>query len=304
MAKLSIIGAGNLGSQAAFYAALKGVGEIVLVDIVEGMPQGKSLDMMEAMPIAGSSSKISGTNDYSDTKDSDVVIVTAGLPRKPGMTREDLIETNSKIIKSVIPEVVKNSPHCKLIIVTNPLDAMVYLAYKLSGFPKNRVMGMAGVLDSARFRAFVSMETGSNNVEAMILGSHGDLMVPLLGHCKVDGKPITDVLEKEKIDAIVERTRKAGGEIVQLLKNGSAFFAPGMSAAEMAISMIKDEKKTLPCACLLEGEYGVNGLFVGVPAKLGKDGVEEVVELELNDDEKKALESSVEHIKEVTSKIE
>ncbi len=306
MAKLSIIGAGNLGSQAAFYAALKGVEEIVLVDIVEGMPQGKSLDMMEAMPIANSSSKITGANTYGKTKDSDVVIVTAGLPRKPGMTREDLLETNSRIINSVIPEVAKYSPNCKLIIVTNPIGAMVYLSYKLSGFPKNRVIGMAGVLDSARFSAFVAMETNedASNIQAIVLGSHGDLMVPLLSRCKVNGKPITEILSKEKIDAIVERTRKAGGEIVQLLKTGSAFFAPGMSAAEMAISIIKDKKKILPCLAMLEGEYGVNGLFVGVPAKLGKDGVEEILELELSDSEKKAFDNSVSHIREVVGKLQ
>lgn len=304
MTKLSIIGSGNLGSQAGFYAALKGISEIVLFDIVEGMPQGKALDMMEAMPLDGSSSKISGTNDYLDTKDSDVVIVTAGLPRKPGMTREDLIEINTKIMKSVIPGVVENSPNCKIIIVSNPVDAMVYLAYKLSGFPKQRIIGMAGVLDSARFRAFIAMETGSNDVEAIVLGSHGDLMVPLIGHCKVDGKPLSEVLTKEKIDVIVQRTRKAGGEIVQLLKTGSAFFAPGMSAAEMAISIINDEKKILSCLAMLEGEYGVNGLFVGVPVKLGKEGVEEIIKIELTEEEKAAFENSVNHIKKVVEKLE
>ncbi len=306
MAKLSVIGAGNLGSQAAFYASLRGFAdEIVLVDILEGMPQGKALDMMEAMPIAGSNVKISGSNTYDATKDSDVVIVTAGLPRKPGMSREDLLETNSRIIKSVIPEVVKNSPNCALIIITNPVDAMVYLTYKLSGFPKNRIMGMAGVLDSARFRAFIAMETGAdvNDVEAVVLGSHGDLMVPLVNLCKVNGKPITELLSNEKIDVIVERTRKGGGEIVQLLKNGSAFFAPGLSAASMAESIIKDQKKTLPCLAMLEGEYGVNGLFVGVPAKLGKGGVEEVVELEMSEEEKKAFDASVSHIREVVEKV-
>ena len=306
MAKLSIIGAGNLGSQAAFYAALKGVGEIVLVDIVEGMPQGKSLDMMEGMPLADSSSKIKGANTYEETRDSDVVIVTAGLPRKPGMTREDLLETNSNILKSVIPEVVKYSPNCKLIIVTNPVDAMVYLAYKLSGFPKSRVIGMAGALDSSRFSAFIAMEANEDvkNIQAIVMGSHGDLMVPLLSHCKVNGKPVTEVLGREKIESIVERTRKAGGEIVQLLKNGSAFFAPGMSAAEMAMSIINDKKKIIPCLAMLEGEYGVNGLFVGVPARLGKGGVEEILELELSGEEKKAFENSVSHIREVVANLQ
>ena len=305
MAKLSIVGAGNLGSQAAFYAAIKGVEEIVLVDIIEGMPQGKALDIMESMPIAGSSSKITGSNDYSATKDSDVVIITAGQPRKPGMTREDLIEVNSGIIKSIVPEIVKNSPGCKLIIVTNPIDAMVHLAYRLSGFPKERVMGMAGVLDSARFRAFAAIETGANpsDVEAIVLGSHGDLMVPAVNLCKIKGKPISELLSKEKISRIVERTRKGGEEIVQLLKTGSAFFAPGMSAAEMAISIINDEKKILPCAAMLDGEYGFSGIFAGVPARLGREGVEEIVEVELSEDEKKAFEDSVMHIKEIASNL-
>ncbi|MBW2978103.1 malate dehydrogenase [Candidatus Woesearchaeota archaeon] len=306
MAKLTIVGAGNLGSQAAFYSALKGFADIVLVDIVEGMPQGKALDMQQAMAVEGSNVKIVGSNDYEATKDSDVVIIPAGIPRKPGMAREDLLATNAKILKSVIPSVVKYSPNSVLIIVTNPLDAMVYLAYKLSGFPKNRVIGMAGVLDSARFRTFVAQELKEdiNNIQAMVLGSHGDLMVPLLNHCKVKGKPIKELIDDKRLSEIVERTRKGGAEIVGLLKTGSAFFAPGLSAAEMAESIIKDQKKILPCAALCEGEYDINGVFVGVPAKLGKQGVEEIVELELNEEEKNALQKSVEHIKLVVKKME
>jgi malate dehydrogenase len=306
MSKLTIVGSGNLGSQAAFYAALKNIAdEIVLVDIVEGMPQGKALDMLEAMPITGSNVKITGSNNYKSSKDSDVVIITAGLPRRPGMTREDLLETNSKIIKSVVTEVVKYSPSSKLIIVTNPLDAMVYLAYKISKFPKNRVIGMAGVLDTARFRTFIAQELNAdlNKVEAVVLGSHGDLMVPLIDHCKVNGKPVKKLIPKEKLDKIIERTRKGGEEIVNLLKTGSAFFAPGLSAAQMAESIIKDKKMILPCAVLLEGEYSTNGVFVGVPAKLGKNGVEEIIELKLAQEEKKAFQQSVDHIKKVVEDI-
>ena len=306
MSKLTIVGAGNLGSQAAFYAALRNIAdEIVLVDIVEGMPQGKALDMLQSMSVAGSNVKIAGSNNYEASNDSDVVIITAGLPRKPGMSREDLLETNSKIVKSVVKQIVEYSPNCKLIIVTNPLDAMVQLACEISGFPKQRVMGMAGVLDTSRFRTFIAQELNVdvNKVEAMVLGSHGDLMVPLINHCKVDGRPVLELLDKEKLDAIIERTRKGGGEIVGLLKTGSAFFAPGLSVAQMAESIIKDQKKVLPCATLLEGEYGVNGVFVGVPAKLGKEGVEEVIEVELTEEEKNALHESVNHIKSVVEKV-
>jgi malate dehydrogenase len=306
MSKLTIVGSGNLGSQAAFYAALKNVAdEIILVDIVEGMPQGKALDMQQAMSVPGSNVKLVGSNSYEETKDSDVVIIPAGLPRKPGMTREDLLETNTKIIKSVIPEVVKHSPNSILIIITNPLDAMVHLAYKISKFPKNRVIGMAGVLDTSRFRTFIAQELNQDikNVEAMVLGSHGDLMVPLLNHCKVNNKSVKELIPEEKLAQIVERTRKGGAEIVGLLKTGSAFFAPGLSAAEMAESIIKDQKKILPCAALCEGEYNINNLFVGVPVKLGKKGAEEIIELELNKEEKTALKKSTEHIREVVAKM-
>ena len=300
MAKITIVGAGNVGSQAAFYAAIKEVAEeIVLIDIIEGVPQGKALDILESMPLAGSNSKIKGSNDYSDTANSDIVVITAGLPRKPGMSRDDLVEINSKIIKAVLMEVVKYSPNCILIVVTNPLDTMVKLAYELSKFPKQRVMGMAGVLDTARFRTFIAQQLNADvkKVEALVLGSHGDLMVPLVKHCKVEGKPIDELLSKEKIAEIVERVRNGGLEIVQLLKTGSAFFAPGLAITEMVESILKNQNKVLPCSVLLEGEYGVEGTFVGVPVKLGKNGVEEIIEIELSSDEKEAFDKSVKSVK-------
>lgn len=307
MPKITIVGAGNVGSQAAFYAALKQLGDIVLIDIDEGLAKGKALDLMHSMPIAGSNIKIKGGNDYSLSKDSDIVVITAGLARKPGMSRDDLLEKNAAIVKSVVKEIVKYSPESILIIVTNPLDAMVYLAHKISGFPKNRVLGMAGVLDSARLRAFIAHELNIddiNSVESMVLGGHGDLMVPLIGHSKINGKPVSQVLSSDKIEALVERTRNGGAEIVGLLKTGSAFFAPGLAIIEMVESIIKDQKKILPCAVLLEGEYGHNNVFAGVPVKLGKDGAEEVVELELTEKEKTAFDSSVNHVKELIEKLE
>ncbi len=299
MEKISFVGAGNVGSQAAFYTALKQLGDIILIDVVEGLAAGKALDLLEAMPIAQADVKITGGSDYSMTKDSDIVVITAGIARKPGMSRDDLIDTNAKIMQSIIPEIVKNSPDSILIIVSNPLDVMVHLAYKLSGLPKNRILGMAGVLDSARFRTFVALELGASvsDVEAMVLGGHGDLMVPLVKYCTVGGKKITDLLSGDKLDAIVKRVRGGGGEIVNLLKTGSAFFAPGLSTAEMVESIIKDQKKILPCSVLLEGEYGIDGIFIGVPVKLGKKGIEEIVELELDEEERKAFEISAEHIR-------
>lgn len=301
MGKISFVGAGNVGSQAAFYTALKQLGDIVLVDVVEGLAAGKALDLLEAMPIPQADVKITGGSDYSLTKDSDIVVITAGIARKPGMSRDDLIDTNAKIMQSIMPEIVKNSPKSILIIVSNPLDIMVHLSYKLSGFPKNRVIGMAGVLDSARFRTFVSLELGVSvsDVEAMVLGGHGDLMVPLVKYCTVGGKKITDLLTRDKLDAIVKRVRGGGGEIVNLLKTGSAFFAPGLSTVEMIEAILKDQKKTLPCSVLVEGEYGIDGIFIGVPVKLGRSGVEEIVELELDEEEKRALEKSAEHIREM-----
>ncbi|MFC1742136.1 malate dehydrogenase [Nanoarchaeota archaeon] len=303
--KITIVGAGNVGSQVAFYSALRELGEIVLVDVVEGLPQGKALDMLQAMPVVGSNVKIVGTNDYGDTAGSDVVVVTAGIARKPGMSRDDLVAINANIMKAIIPDVVKHSPESILIMVTNPLDAMVRLAYDLSGFPKNRVIGMAGVLDSARFRAFLAQELNAdvNDVEAMVLGGHGDLMVPLVGHCKVGGKPIKELLPQEKIDAIVGRVKNGGAEIVGLLKTGSAFFAPGVSIADMIDSIFNDRKRVLPCSVLLEGEYGVDGFFVGVPVVLGKGGAEKVVEMELSGEEKAAFGKSVEHVRELVKKL-
>ncbi len=305
MPKISIVGAGNVGAQVAFYGALRELGDIVLIDIVDGLPQGKALDIQEAMPLIGSDNKVIGTNDYEDTKDSDVVVITAGVARKPGMDRSDLIEINSKIMKSVVKEVVKHSPNCILVIVSNPLDAMVYLAYKESGFPKQRVIGMAGVLDSTRFRTFVAMETGASvkDIQAMVLGGHGNLMVPLAEHCTVKGKPIKEIMPESEVEEIVQRTRDGGAEIVGLLKTGSAFFAPGVSVIEMVESIIKDLKKVLPCAAYLEGEYGSEAVFVGVPVKLGRNGVEEIIELELSDKEKEAFDKSVAHVKELTRKL-
>ena len=302
MSKLTIVGAGNVGSQAAFYSALKNlVEEVVLVDVVEGLPQGKALDLLEAMPIAGSNVKIIGSNTYGASSNSDIVVITAGVARKPGMTREDLIGINTKIMTSVVTEVIKYSPDCILIIVTNPLDAMVQLAYQLSGFSKQRVLGMAGVLDTARFRTFLAQELKADvkQVEAMVLGSHGDLMVPVLSNCKVNDQPIRELLPEERIKEIVQRVKDGGAEIVGLLKTGSAFFAPGLAISEMVESILKDQKKVLPCSVLLQGEYGVQDLFVGVPVKLGSAGAEEVVELDLNGTEKSDLRRSVEHIKEI-----
>lgn len=305
MAKLTIVGAGNVGAQAAFYGALKGIKEIILIDVVDGMPQGKALDIQEAMPIHGMDVSVNGTNDYADTKDSDVVVITAGIARKPGMSRDDLINVNAGIMKAVVPNVVKYSPNTILIVVSNPLDAMVHLAYKLSGFPKNRVIGMAGVLDSARFRAFLAMETGEpvKNIEAMVLGTHGDLMVPLIEHCRINGKSIKEFMGKEEINDIVKRVRDGGAEIVALLKTGSAFFAPGLSIIEMVDSIINDRKKVLPCAAMLNGEYENSGAFAGVPVKLGKGGVEEIVHIKLSKEEQEAFNLSVAHIKELVKNI-
>lgn len=303
--KISFIGAGNVGSQAAFYCALKELGEIVMIDIAGDMAKGKALDLLEAMPVALADVKISGGSDYAMTKGSDVIVITAGVPRKPGMTRDDLIQINSNIMKSIIPEVVKYSPESILIIVSNPLDAMVRIAYDLSGFPKERVIGMAGILDSARFRTFICEELNVSvkDVEAMVLGGHGDSMVPLGAHCTVKGRPVSELMPKEKLDGIIKRTQDGGAEIVGLLKTGSAFFAPGLSAAQMVEAILKDLGSLLPCCALLEGEYGYDDVFIGVPVKLGKEGVKEIVELELTAEEKSAFANSVEHVKELVSKL-
>ena len=303
--KISIIGSGFVGSTTALNLALKELGDIVMLARTEGDPQGKALDMTEASGVEHFDERIIGTNSYEDTAESDIVIITAGKPRMPGMSRDDLLEGNTKVIKSVTAEVVKHSPNCILIVVTNPLDEMVYLAHKVSGFPKNRIMGMAGVLDSSRMKAFIAMEAGVavDDINAFVLGGHGDSMVPLMRYANIGGIPVTDFLSKEKLDAIVERTRKAGSEIVSLLKTGSAYFAPAAAIAQMVESIIKDKKRVLPCSCLLEGEYGVNGIFIGAPAVLGLNGVEKVIEVELNEEEKKAFDETVKHVKELTSKM-
>jgi len=306
MSKVTLVGAGGVGSQIAAYLALKNCAdEIVLVDIVEGVPQGKALDLQQSCALTNSNVKIIGSNDYAPTKDSDVVVITAGLPRKPGMSRDDLVEVNSKIITAVISEVIKYSPNSILILVTNPLDAMVKLAYQLSGFQKHRVMGMAGVLDSSRFKTLLALESGAKmeNVEAMVLGGHGDSMVPVISNCKINGTPITKIISAEKISQIVEKTRNGGAEIINLLKNGSTIFAPALSIAEMVDTILTDNKKILPCSVLLEGEYGINDLFIGVPVRLGRNGVEEIIELKLTEDEKEAFQKSVQHIQQLTAKI-
>jgi len=297
--KISIIGAGNVGATTAHWIASKELADVVLVDILEGMPQGKALDLLESGPVEGFDVSITGTNSYEDTKNSDIVVITSGIPRKPGMSRDDLISTNAKIIKTVTENVIKFSPECILIIVTNPLDAMVYVASQVSKFPKHRIIGMAGILDSTRFRTFIAKELDMSveDVHAMVLGGHGDSMVPLPRYSTVNGVPITELMPKDKIEAIVQRTRKGGEEIVNLLKTGSAFYAPGASVAEMCESILKDKKRILPCAAFCDKEYSVGGYFVGVPVKLGRKGIEKVVELKLNHEEMEMFKKSVEHVK-------
>ena len=299
--KVTVIGAGNVGATAAQRLAEKDLSDVVLVDIIEGVPQGKALDLTEAAPIEKHDAQITGTNTYDASADSDIVIITAGLPRKPGMSRDDLISTNAGIMKSVTEEVVQRSPEAVLIIVSNPLDAMCHVAYDVSGFPKQRVIGMAGVLDSARFRAFISMELNVSveNIHAFVLGGHGDTMVPLARYSTVAGIPITELMSPDRIEALVERTRNGGAEIVGLLKTASAFYAPSAAAVEMAESILKDKKKILPCAAYLEGEYGLKDLFIGVPVKLGSKGVEEVIEIELTEEENSALQHSAAAVQEL-----
>lgn len=298
--KATVVGAGNVGATAAMRLAEKELADVVLIDIIDGVPAGKALDLAEAAPIEKHDSKLTGiTGDYSAAKDSDVVIITAGIPRKPGMSRDDLLSTNMKIMDSVSREIAAVAPEATLIIVSNPLDAMCHVAYEASGFPKNRVIGMAGVLDSARFRAFIAMELNVSveNTHAFVLGGHGDTMVPLPRFSTVAGIPITELMPKERIDALVDRTRTGGAEIVALLKTGSAYYAPASGAVEMAEAILKDKKKILPCAVLLQGEYGINDLFIGVPVKLGAGGVEEVIEIRLTDEEKKGLAHSADAVK-------
>ena len=299
--KVTVVGAGNVGATAAQRLAEKELCDVVLVDIVEGVPQGKALDLTEAAPIEKHDAKLTGTNGYEATAGSDIVIITAGIPRKPGMSRDDLISTNAGIIKSVTQQIAKHSPDAILIIVSNPLDAMCHVAFDASGFPKNRVLGMAGVLDSARFRAFIAMEldVSVENTHAFVLGGHGDTMVPLPRYSTVAGIPITELMPKDRIDALVKRTANGGAEIVGLLKTGSAYYAPASAAVEMAESILKDKKKVLPCAAYLQGEYGINDLFIGVPVKLGKNGMEQVIEITLSEDEKVALMKSAAAVQEL-----
>jgi malate dehydrogenase len=299
--KVSIIGAGNVGATCAFRIAEKGYADIVLLDIIEGLPQGKGLDMLEATPIIDSDAKIVGTSDYGETANSDIVVITSGSSRKPGMSRDDLVLTNMKIVREVTEKVVQYSPNCIIIVVTNPLDAMTQLALNISKFPRDRVFGQSGILDSARFRTFIAQELNVSvrDVSTCVLGGHGDTMVPIIRLCTVRGVPITKLLPKEKIDTLVERTVKGGGEIVSLLKTGSAFYAPAAATAQMVDAIILDKKEILPCAAYLEGEYGISGVVVGVPVKLGKNGIERIIELELTPEEDAALKKSANAVREL-----
>ena len=298
-AKISVIGAGNVGATCAHWAAAKELGDVVLVDIVEGMPQGKGLDLAQAGPVERFDGAILGTQDFGDTAGSDVVVVTSGMARKPGMSREDLLAANKKIITDVVNSAVKASPDCILVMVTNPLDTMTYLARHVSGLPKNRVVGQAGVLDAARFRTFVSMELGVSveDICALVMGGHGDTMVPLPRYCTVSGIPLGELMSEERIQALIARTRDGGAEIVKLLKTGSAYYAPAASAIQMVEAILKDKKRILPCSAYLEGEYGIEGIYFGVPVVLGGQGVEKVVELALNDDEMALVKKSAEAVR-------
>ncbi len=303
--KVSIVGSGNVGATAAHWMAAKELADVVLIDIIEGVPQGKGLDLLEAMPIEKKDSFVIGTQDYKDTANSDIVVITAGVPRKPGMSRDDLLNINHKIMKDVVGNVVQYSPNCILIIVSNPLDAMAQAAYKMSGFSRNRVIGMAGVLDSARFRAFIAAElkVSVENVTAFVLGGHGDTMVPLPRYSTVAGIPITELMDAATVERLVQRTRDGGAEIVKYLKTGSAYYAPSAAVTEMVEAILKDKKKILPCAAYLEGEYGLRGLFVGVPCKLGTRGIEQIIEIKLLPEEKSALDKSAGAVKELVGVI-
>jgi len=303
--KVSIVGSGNVGATAAHWIASKELADVVLIDIVEGIPQGKGLDLLEAMPIEKRDAHVIGTQDYADTADSDVVVVTAGIPRKPGMSRDDLLHTNHKIMKDVVGKAVHHSPNCILIIVSNPLDAMAQAAYKMSGFARERVIGMAGVLDSSRFRTFIAEElkVSVENVTAFVLGGHGDTMVPLARYSTVAGIPITELMDAHTIDRLVQRTRDGGAEIVKYLKTGSAYYAPSAAVTEMVEAILKDKKKILPCAAYLEGEYGIEGLYVGVPVKLGAKGIEQIIQIKLTEHERAELNRSAEAVKELVGVI-
>lgn len=304
--KITVVGAGNVGGTAAQRLAEKDCYDVVLVDIVEGVPQGKALDLMQAGPVCGYGSRVVGSNGYDETAGSSIAVITSGIARKPGMSRDELLATNAKIVRSVVQELVSRSPDVTLIMVTNPLDAMVHVARKVSGLPKSRVLGMAGVLDSARMRAFIAAELSvpGRDVEAMVLGGHGDTMVPLPRYTTVKGRPIAELMPKERLDAIVKRTRDGGAEIVSLLKTGSAFYAPSASAVEMVEAVMKDQKRVLPCAVLCEGEYGLQNVVVGVPVRLGRGGAEAIVEYELTSDERAALNASAAAVRELCAVVD
>src|SRR3954447_25123982 len=306
-AKISIIGAGNVGATAAHWAASKELGDVVLVDIpqVEGMPQGKAMDLMQSSPVEGFDARILGTTSYEPTLGSDVVIVTAGIARKPGMSRDDLIKTNTGIVKSVAENVARASPNAVMIVVSNPLDAMVYVAWKASGFPTKRIVGQAGVLDTARYRTFLAMEIGCSveDVQALLLGGHGDDMVPLKRYTFAGGIPVTQLVKPDRLEKIIQRARDGGKEIVDLLRTGSAYYAPAAATVQMAEAIVRDKKRILPCAAYCEKEYGIGGYFVGVPCVLGTDGVERIIEVELDADEKKMFQTSVDHVKELVKTV-
>ena len=304
--KITVVGAGQVGSTVAQLAAYKNLGNLVLIDIVEGFPQGKALDLQESGCLQVFDSIIVGTNDYKDTANSDIVVITAGLPRKPGMSREDLLATNAKIVKSVTEQIMEYSPNPIIIVVSNPLDAMVYMAMKVSKLGKDRIMGMAGVLDAARLRTFVSMELGCSlvDVDAMVLGGHGDSMVPMPRYTTVSGIPITELMNPDQIEKLVERTRKGGAEIVQLLKNGSAFMAPGASVVKMIEAILRDKRRILPCTAYLKGEYGWSDIFFGVPVQIGVSGVEKIIELKLTDKEQEALDNSAREVQKTLAEVD
>jgi malate dehydrogenase len=297
--KVTVVGAGNIGGTTALHLALRNYTDVVLVDIIEGLPQGKALDILESGPILRFDSSVVGTNDYEDTAGSDVAIITSGKPRQPGMSREDLLNENQDIVSSVTEQLAEYSPECKIIVVANPLDAMCHVALETSGFPRERVIGMAGILDTARYRTFIAQELDASvrDVFALVLGGHGDTMVPLPSMATVSGVPITQMLSEDKVDEIVQRTRQGGGEIVELLGSGSAFYAPAAAIVEMVDAILLDQKRILPCAAFLQGEYGIEDLFVGVPVKLGADGIEDIIELDLTDEEREDLEYSANDVR-------
>jgi malate dehydrogenase len=304
--KITVVGAGQVGSTVAQLTAYKNLGDVVIIDIVEGVPQGKALDLQESSCLQDFDSLVTGTNDYKDTANSDIVVITAGLPRKPGMSREDLLATNAKIVQSVTENIMEHSPDPIVIVVSNPLDAMVYMAKKTSNLPKNQIIGMAGVLDSARLRTFVSLELGCSlvDVDAMVLGGHGDSMVPLPRYTSVSGISITELMSPEQIERVVKRTRAGGAEIVSLLKTGSAFYAPGASVVKMIEAILQDKRRILPCTAYLEGEYGWSGIFFGVPVMMGIHGIEKIIELNMTDEEQAALNNSAEEVKKTCSEID